>query len=137
MRGVFVSVLFGALLTLVTAFGASAQQAEIEGTISQQFEAFKADDFDGAFQFASPMLQQLFQSPENFRRMVTTGYPMVRRPAEVKYLELREIAGFWWQKVQITDQKGFVHLLNYQMTQTDAGWRISGVQLLDATAVTA
>ena len=137
MRSLFVSVLFGALLTLVMAFGASAQQAEIEGTISQQFDAFKADDFEGAFQFASPTLQTLFQSPENFKRMVTTGYPMVHRPAEVKYLELREIAGALWQKVQVTDQKGFVHMLDYQMTQTDDGWRISGVQLLDAPSVTA
>ena len=137
MRKVFFTAVFGILLTLGTAFGAAAQQAEIEGTISQQFEAFKADDFAGAFEFASPNLQMMFQSPENFRRMVTNGYPMVRNPAEVTYLELREIAGAKWQKVQITDAKGFTHLLDYQMIETDAGWRISAVQLLDAPAVTA
>lgn len=137
MRGVILSVFLGAVLTILTAFGASAQQTEIEGTISQQFEAFKADDFEGAFAFASPNLQMMFQSPENFKRMVTTGYPMVWRPAEVTYLELREIAGAMWQKVQITDAKGFTHLLDYQMVETDDGWRIAGVQLLDAPAVTA
>ncbi len=137
MRGVFLSVFFGAALTLIAAFGASAQQAEIESTISSQFEAFKADDFEGAFQFASPNLQLMFRSPENFRQMVTTGYPMVWRPAEVSYLELREIEGALWQKVQITDGKGFTHLLDYQMVETDAGWRIAAVQILDAPAVTA
>lgn len=137
MRGVFLSVFFGAALTLIAAFGASAQQAEIESTISSQFEAFKADDFEGAFQFASPNLQLMFRSPENFRQMVTTGYPMVWRPAEVSYLELREIEGALWQKVQITDAKGFTHLLDYQMVETDAGWRIAAVQILDAPAVTA
>lgn len=137
MRGVFLSVFFGAALTLIAAFGASAQQAEIEGTISSQFEAFKADDFEGAFQFASPNLQLMFRSPENFRQMVTTGYPMVWRPAEVSYLELREIEGALCQKVQITDAKGFTHLLDYQMVETDAGWRIAAVQILDAPAVTA
>lgn len=137
MRGLFVSVVFGALVTLFAAFAASAQQDEIESTITRQFDAFKADDFEGAFQFASPNLQQLFQSPENFKRMITTGYPMVQRPAEVTYLELREIAGSLWQKVQIIDGKGFSHLLDYQMIQTEAGWRIASVRMLDAPAVTA
>lgn len=137
MRKVFFTAVFGILLTLGTAFGAAAQQTEIEGTINQQFEAFKADDFATAFEFASPNLQLMFQTPENFERMVTSGYPMVWRPAEVRYLDLREIAGAMWQKVQITDQKGFTHLLDYQMVETDEGWKIAGVQLLDAPAVTA
>ena len=137
MRRLFGSVILGLFLTFVAAFGASAQEAEIEGTITQQFDAFKADDFDKAFEFASPDLQMMFRSPENFKRMVTTGYPMVWHPAEVTYLELREISGALWQKVQIIDQKGFTHLLDYQMVNTDAGWRIAAVQILDAPAVTA
>jgi hypothetical protein len=137
MRGVFVSVIFGLVVTMLTAIGATAQQAEIKGTIDQQFEAFKVDDFEGAFEFASPNLKQMFQSPENFRRMITTGYPMVWRPAEVRYLELREVGGSLWQKVQITDAKGYTHLLDYQMVETADGWRIASVQMLNAPAVSA
>jgi len=127
----------GAVLSLVMAVGASAQQAEIEGTISSQIEAFKADDFDQAFTYATPNLRRLFQSPQNFERMVTQGYPMVWRPAEVDYLELEERGSEYWQKVQIIDQKGRRHLLLYRMQQTSEGWRIGGVQILqvpDATA---
>ena len=130
-------MLGGLALSMMLAMGASAQQTEIEGTISSQLEAFKADDFAQAFTFATPTLQQLFQSPENFQRMVTTGYPMVWRPADVQYLELKEYEGSMWQKVQITDQKGFTHLLLYRMQQTDAGWRIGGVQILEAPGATA
>lgn len=130
-------VLAGVLLSILFAIGAVAQQAEIKGTINSQLEAFKSDDFDEAFKFASPRLQKLFQNPQNFRRMVTEGYPMVWRPAEVRYLEMREAQGAFWQKVQITDAKGFTHLLLYRMEETEQGWRIAGVQVLRTPSGTA
>ncbi|WP_425442307.1 DUF4864 domain-containing protein [Sulfitobacter brevis] len=131
------TVLGGLVLSALLSFAVAAQQTEIESTINSQFEAFKADDFERAFDFATPSLQQLFQSPENFKRMVTTGYPMVWRPGEVRYLELKEIGGSIFQRVQVTDAKGFTHLLLYQMVETEAGWRIASVQLLDAPGATA
>lgn len=137
MRSGLISAVLGMVLSVLMAFGAAAQQTEIEGTISSQIEAFKADDFVGAFGYATPTLQLLFGSPDNFKRMVTTGYPMVWRPAEVRYLELVERGGAMWQKVQITDAKGVVHLLGYRMEQTDMGWRIAGVQILEAPGVSA
>ena len=126
------TVVLAAVLIVGVTFGAQAQDAEIRGTISQQFEAFKADDFATAFTFASPSLQQFFQNPQNFGRMVTQGYPMVWRPATVDYLELREVDGSFFQKVQITDENGRFHILEYRMMQTPEGWQISGVQILDA-----
>lgn len=123
---------------LVGMFGvAVAQSADIEVTISKQIEALRADDFVRAFSFASPNIQAMFQTPENFGRMVTQGYPMVWRPAEVQYLELREIAGELHQQVMITDTSGAVHLLEYQMQELESGWKINGVQILDAPAATA
>ncbi len=102
----------------------------IEGTIQGQIEAFQSDDFDEAFTFASPNIQQLFGDSNNFGSMVKNGYPMVWRPEELRFLELREIAGNLWQKVLIRDGSGAVHILDYQMIQTTDGWRINGVQLL-------
>ena len=69
--------------------------------------------------------------------MVRNGYPMVWRPAEVRYLELREIAGDLWQMVQVTDAEGNVHLLDYQMIAGRDGWKINAVQLLQAPGVSA
>lgn len=137
MRIGLISGVLGMVLTVLMTFGAAAQQAEIEGTINSQLEAFKADDFAGAFTYATPTLQRFFQSPDNFKRMVTTGYPMVWRPAEVRYLGLRERGGAMWQQVQITDAKGFVHLLDYKMEETDMGWRIGAVVVLKAPGVSA
>ncbi len=110
--------------------GAFAQNAEIEANISAQIQAFKADDFATAFTFASPSIQRLFQNPDNFGAMVRNGYPMVWRPADIRFLELREIAGALWQKVMITDANGRVHILDYQMIPLEGGWKINGVQLL-------
>lgn len=116
---------------------AVAQGVEIKGIISQQFEAFKVDDFASAFEFASPNLQRLFQTPENFGRMVTQGYPMVWRPAEVRYLDLRKDEGTYRQKVLIRDAKGISHVLEYRMQHTSDGWRINGVQILKDRGATA
>jgi hypothetical protein len=116
---------------------ARAQDRGIEETITRQLEAFKADDFGAAFDFASPNIKNIFRTPENFGAMVRQGYPMVWRPGEVTYLEQREIAGAIWQKVQIVDGAGRVHILDYQMIQTAEGWQINGVQLLKQPDVAA
>lgn len=113
-------------------FAADVLPAEpaIEGTIRDQIEAFQADDFAEAFTFASPNIQMLFRDADNFGTMVKNGYPMVWRPDEFRFLELREVAGNLWQKVLVRDAAGTVHILDYQMIQTTEGWRINGVQLL-------
>jgi hypothetical protein len=121
------------LLAVTLAFWAtfsSAQDDEIRGAIGAQIEAFKADDFDQAFTYASPLIQGLFGDSDRFGLMVRNGYPMVWRPDQVRYLDLREIAGNLWQRIMITDQAGVVHLLDYHMIQVDGAWRINGVQLL-------
>lgn len=124
-----------ALLLALAALPAAAQEGPIKDTILGQIEAFKADDFAAAFSFASPTIKGIFATPDNFGMMVRNGYPMVHRPAEVRMLELREVAGALWQKVMITDQQGKTHVLDYQMIETPEGWQINGVQLLPSGGV--
>lgn len=107
----------------------------IETTIQDQIDAFLADDFSTAFTFASPSIKGMFGSADRFGDMVRNGYPMVWRPGEVRFLELREISGNLWQKVFIRDQSGGTHILDYQMIRTEDGWRINGVQILRAPGV--
>ncbi|MDJ1015043.1 MAG: DUF4864 domain-containing protein [Paracoccaceae bacterium] len=107
----------------------------IEGTIQSQIDAFLVDDFVTAFTFASPNIQGMFGSPERFGSMVRSGYPMVWRPGEVRFLELRDVGGQLWQKVMIRDQQGQLHVLDYQMVQSEGLWKINGVQVLRAPGV--
>ena len=123
------------IASLMLVLPVTAQEAPIQTTIESQLQAFQADDFAAAFTYASPTIKAIFGTPENFGRMVTQGYPMVHRPAAVKMLELREVAGSLWQRVMITDQMGRTHLLDYQMIETADGWQINAVQLLKAEGV--
>lgn len=132
-------ILAFAVTLLLVAFSPAAQAdgAEIKGVISSQIDAFKADDFERAFTFASPSIQNIFRTPENFGRMVSNGYPMVWRPAEVSYLDLRMEGGAVFQDVQIVDSDGRTHILEYRMEQMESGWKISGVRILEAPGVAA
>ncbi|WP_371054976.1 DUF4864 domain-containing protein [Rhodosalinus sp. K401] len=125
---------FATTLCLATAAPADESAAPaVQGTIQSQIDAFLADDFERAFTFASPGVQGIFRTPENFGRMVRDGYPMVWRPESVRFLDLREISGALWQKVLIEDAEGATHLLDYRMESDEAGnWRIDGVRILRA-----
>lgn len=121
------------LALLLASFGpGQAQQSDIQGVISSQIEAFQADDFVTAFTFAHPNIKNVFRTPENFGRMVINGYPMVWRPAEVEYLELRQENGRTLQDVRIVDGDGRVFLLEYTMAETEEGWLIRGVRILES-----
>ena len=120
----------GAVLALAFAGSSFGQGDEIKGVISSQIEAFEQDDFSTAFTFASPSIQLIFRNPDNFGRMVSQGFPMVWRPADVEFLSLREERGSLAQRVQITDADGRVHVLDYFMIETADGWKINGVEFV-------
>jgi hypothetical protein len=112
---------------------APAQEAEIAATIDGQMQAFAARDAAAAFSFASPMIQGMFGTPDNFAAMVSQGYPMVWTPGDPRMLELRTIAGALWQRVHVTDAQGRGWFLDYQMIETPDGWKINGVEVLPGT----
>lgn len=133
MRAMVIGIVLWALGTVSAASDPKAMQSVID----QQLDAFQSDDFAGAMEFASPILQNYFRTPENFQRMVTQGYPMVWRFESVRFLENRVEGGVHWQRVMIKDLEGTSHILDYRMMETPDGWRINGVQILDSNDFTA
>lgn len=107
----------------------------IEATITGQFDAFAARDIEGAWAYASPTIQSLFGSPENFGRMVEQGYPMVWQHSTVDFIDLQSFGGIIVQRVEVVDRLGTLHVMGYQMVETEDGWLINGVQLLRAPSV--
>ncbi len=130
-------LLLSLLAALLLCAPARADEAAIQSVISSQIEAFQADDFTTAFTYASPMIRQIFRTPENFGTMVREGYPMVWRPAEMNFLSAEMIDGLLWQNVMIRDQAGGLHILEYQMIQLENGWKINAVRLRKAPDGTA
>ncbi|MEP5154860.1 DUF4864 domain-containing protein [Planktotalea sp.] len=133
----FLAVLsvLSALVVGGTLHADDAAKPAITNTIQSQLDALILDDFDQAFTYASPMIQGMFGTPQNFGTMVSRGYPMVHRPADVSFLDLRSIGGRLYQKVQISDVEGRIHHLDYEMIQSPNGWKINGVQLLKTPQV--
>ncbi len=125
-------VVLGLVLAVYGAVSAGAQDGRggaIEGVIRGQIEAFRSDDFAAAFEYASPVIRQIFGDSDRFGVMVREGFPMVWRPGIVTFLELREEGGGQVQRVMIRDQAGALHILQYQMIQAGDGWQINGVHL--------
>lgn len=127
----------GILSAMFLAGAAFAQDQGIEDVIGEQLQAFNDRDIEDAWQYASPMIQGLFQTPDNFGNMVRNGYPMVWTNRDVEFLELGEINGVLTQRVLIRDGEGVAYILEYAMIQTADGWRINGVQVLPAPDVAA
>lgn len=128
--------MFRLFLTLSLVVGLSlparAQSDEIVGVITSQIEAFQANDLDKAFSHASPTIKGMFGNSERFGVMVERGYPMVWRPADVKFGPLRIVNGRNVQIVFFTDQTGAIFEASYEMIETGQGWQINGVSLKEA-----
>ncbi len=135
MKQIIFAICTAAALSLAPA--ARAQEGPIRAVIEAQIEAFEADDFETAFNFASPTIQGMFGTAQNFGAMVKGGYPMVWRPDTLRFLALEERGGLLFQDVMVRDEAGALHILEYQMQQGEDGWLINGVSIRRATAGTA
>ena len=124
-----------AMLLALAGMVRAQDSGAIEDVIGGQLEAFNQRDVEMAWTYASPMIQGMFGNSANFGMMVQRGYPMVWTNSDVRYLELREIGGRLWQKVLVRDENGGLHILDYQMIETDNGWQINGVSILPAPDV--
>lgn len=109
---------------------AAAQQSGPQAVIEAQIGAFMADDFEAAFDFASPAIRSIFGTPERFGQMVRQGYPMVHRPAGLRFLDQAEHGAAILQRVLITDLSGRAHVLEYEMLPSGDAFVINGVRIL-------
>jgi hypothetical protein len=134
----------GTLIVLWLAFAAVAAAAEgqqpddadrgaIVTVISRQIDAFRRDDGSAAFGFASPSIQSMFGTPENFMQMVRRSYRPVYRPRDVRFEELLEHDGQLLQRVVLVGPEAEVVVALYEMQRQPSGeWRINGCFLLQA-----
>lgn len=123
------AMIAAAMIAIVSIQPARAQDAaaEIQAVISGQIAAFRADDFETAFTFASPTIKRLFGTPSRFGQMVQDGYPMVWRPSDVRFSGLSDRDGRMVQSVLVTDEAGVLYIVDYEMVTGDGGWQINGV----------
>ena len=128
------------LTMMLVPFMVSAQEdpgpeSAIQEVIGNQFAAFSTGNVVIAWGYASPVIQDLFQTPEYFGAMVERGFPMVWRPGEVTFQGIGQRNGRPVQRVQVIDAEGRLHLLDYEMVQVDGNWRINAVEIVRAPSL--
>ncbi|MCP4309148.1 MAG: DUF4864 domain-containing protein [bacterium] len=140
MTGWIRQFLFVTLVALpISAGTASADVSEgdrgaIRTIIEGQIAAFQRDDGDAAYSYASPTIQGLFPTVEQFMAMVRGGYQPVYRPQSVAFGEVIETPIGPIQRVFLTGPSGRNWVAIYSLQQQpDGTWRISGCQLVEDT----
>lgn len=114
----------------------AADRATIQGVITRQIDAFRHDDAEAAFGFASPGIQDQFGTPGRFLDMVRRAYPAVHRPRAMEFTELRLSEGAVVQEVELVGPDGALETALYTMERDAAGmWRISGCTLIPSARV--
>ncbi len=118
-----------AVLSFCAVVWAQADRTDAKGAaepVVKQLEAFRRDDFDTAFTFASGMIRAQFDRAA-FETMVRRGYPEIARStfAAVTRTEL-DSPGLAYVTVKIRGANGQAVEALYEMIWED-GWRINGV----------
>ena len=141
MRSIRLGVAVMALAALLCATAARAEvspadQATIRGVISDQIDAFRHDNSNAAFSYATPDLQTMFGSAAHFMAMVQQQYRPVYRPRTVDFGALTDDGGEIVQSVELIGPDGLAYTARYTMQrQPDGSWRISACELLESRRV--
>ncbi len=127
--------LLGALVAVLLALPAHAESdtetaSAFRIVIDGQIAAFARDDGVTAFSFASPDIQRIFKTPEEFMAMVRSGFAPVYRPQSYLFEAPVLLEGRPAQPVRVIGPDGRGVIALYQMQQQEDGsWRIAGVTL--------
>jgi hypothetical protein len=105
----------------------SADRSAIREAIQRQVDAFRRDDGDSAFGYASPAIRGMFGTAEIFMDMVRQGYQPVYRPRVFDFREIVTLRGEVTQKVHVVGPDGRPVTAYYPMVRLpDGSWRING-----------
>jgi hypothetical protein len=114
---------------LCAAAGAPADKGDVKAAaepVVRQLEAFRRDDYDTAFTFASTEIQTQFNR-QRFEEMVRRGYPEIARSIFAAVIKT-ELAphGAAYVTVKIRGANGQSIEALYELVWQD-GWKINGV----------
>ena len=126
------TALLAALVALPLLAGAAAAQPdpdvdEAGRVVMQQLEAFRQDDYQAAFGFASRSIHDLYD-PARFEAMVRGGYPEIARSVRANIDgSKRGDAGELYLFLHVQGENGRAVEAVYEMVKEAGAWRINGV----------
>jgi hypothetical protein len=131
------SAILAIALTLIVAAPANAADGDdIKSVIESQLNAFAADDGNGAYAHAAPIVKQVFPTVEQFMAMVKQGYQPVYRNTNRIYSDVfPDRLGRPAMRVVLTGQNGKRYEALYAMEkQADGTWKIASCMVLEIPA---
>jgi uncharacterized protein DUF4864 len=125
-----ISLALLALTTLVVPSVRGQTDPDVEAAtrvVMSQLDAFRRDDYDTAYTFASAMIRDLFDRAR-FETMVRTGYPEIARSAAAFVAKSQAAPdGTLHLHLRIRGESGSAIEALYEMVREDGQWRINGV----------
>jgi hypothetical protein len=95
--------------------------------VMRQLEAFRKNDYDTAYTFASEQIHQLFDRAA-FERMVKTGYPEIADSVRASVVATRTGPdGHVYLVITIRGANGQQIEAMYDMVRESGSWKINGV----------
>ncbi|MGB0506230.1 MAG: DUF4864 domain-containing protein [Pikeienuella sp.] len=128
MKNLILAILMG-LMAFTAKAQTTAEAEAIQGVVTSQIEAMKADDWETAFSYASPTIQRVFRDQYIFSDMVMKGYNMVARPHSYETGGLYQRPAGPSQIMFFNDMSGRRYIAEYKMQLVDGKWRINGVEV--------
>jgi len=111
---------------------AAPDSKAVQSVIESQIQAFLREDGVAAFSYAAPVIRERFGTPENFMRMVRTGYRPVYSPQSYDFGESFLRNGEILQEVTLIAPDGSAKLAIYKLERmSDGSWKINAVYLKD------
>ena len=111
----------------------ASDEEEIISVVSAQLQAFRDDDFEKAYSYASPTIKTIFPDYKKFRDMVVGQYQAVYRPKSINIGSVSTEGGVPFLEVYLVDPDGIFVTAIYSMQQQENGsWLINGCFLSQA-----
>jgi len=115
---------------LLASTGRAQRDPDVEDAgriVMQQLEAFRRDDFETAFTFASSTIHDMFDTAR-FEAMVRGGYPEIARSVSASIDgSKRGDAGELYLFVRVRGVNGRAVEAVYELVRENGRWRINGV----------
>lgn len=127
-RAMLVALLVAAALPAGIALAQSDRSITLATeVVMRQLDAFRRNDFDTAYTFASTMIRDMFDR-QAFERMVRAGYPEVASSVSA-FVSESVVApnGGVYLRLRIRGANGNRIEAIYEMVWEDGHWRINGV----------
>ena len=113
--------------TLASTEASAVATTQATGIVMAQLDAFRRNDFDAAYTFASAMIRGMFDRAA-FERMVRAGYPEIARSSAAHVTSSRSGSdATLYLIVKIRGENGAAIEALYELVREEGSFRINGV----------